>query len=163
MWTTFAGAAGGAAAGLTGLTFIVVAVRYDTLAVSEEYRNRAAQTISLYLTITVAAILITVPQPVQALGIEMMVIAVLSGLLLTSLDSRARRHQTRPVNRALVIGLSAFVATVLASGLTLALGHDWGLFFFVASAALALVVGVTGAWTFLTRAGMDEPPKQTSP
>lgn len=40
----FRRATGGAAAGLTGLTFIVVAIRFDALAVSDEHRSRAAQT-----------------------------------------------------------------------------------------------------------------------
>jgi hypothetical protein len=39
MWTTFAATVGGSAA---GLTFIVVAFRFDVVATSQEYRNRAA-------------------------------------------------------------------------------------------------------------------------
>ncbi|GGP06229.1 hypothetical protein LDL08_17700 [Nonomuraea glycinis] len=43
MWTTFAATVGGSAAGLTGLTFIVVAFRFDVVAASQAYRNRAAK------------------------------------------------------------------------------------------------------------------------
>lgn len=155
MWRNFAAVTGGAAAGLTGLTFIVVAFRFDTLAVSEEYRNRAAQTLSLFLTIIVLAALITVPQPLQALGAEMVAIAVVSAVLLRSLDSAARRQQETRPSISLRVGLIVFVAAMAASGLALLLGLDWGMYFYVVSALIALVWGVNGAWIFLTRAGMD--------
>lgn len=155
MWTTFAAVTGGASAGLTGLTFIVVAFRFDTIAVSQEYRSRAAQTLSLYLTVTVLAILITVPQPSQALGIEMILVAGVVAVILGSLDSAARRQQTAPTSTALVIALVLFVVMISVSGLLLLLGHEWGLYFYVASAIVGLVWGVNGAWIFLTRAGTE--------
>lgn len=154
MWASFAALTGGAAAGLTGLTFIVVSFRFDTLAVSDEYRNRAAQTLLLFLTITVLAVLITVPQPLQVLGAEMLATAVASGLLLSSLDSAARRQQKTRPSMSLRVGLILFVTFVAATGVTLVLGIEWGLYFYVVSALIALVWGVNGAWTFLTRAGV---------
>jgi hypothetical protein len=53
MWNTFAAVSGGAAGGLTGLIFPVVSFRFETLGASEEYRSRAAQVLSLFLTVTV--------------------------------------------------------------------------------------------------------------
>lgn len=154
MWTTFAAMTGGAAAGLTGLIFIVVAFRFDTIAVSQEYRNRAAQTLSLFSTVTVVSALITVPQYDQALGIEMMLVALISAALLTSLDSAARRGRTSRPSAELVVGQSLFVVGIALSGLLILLNRDWGLYFYVMSAIVGLVWGVYGAWIFLTRAGM---------
>jgi hypothetical protein len=94
MWTSFAAATGGAAAGLTGLTFIVVAIRFDALAVSDEHRSRAAQTLSLYVIVTVVGALITVPQYTRALGVEMLAIALISAVILTTLDKAARAWHT---------------------------------------------------------------------
>ena len=155
MWTAFAASVGGAAAGLTGLTFIVVAVRYDTLAVSEEHRSRAAQTVCMYVTLTVGALLVTVPQPVRVLGGEMTVVALLSAVLLWLLETSARHEQAKRPSITLRIGLPLFITSIMANGVVLLLGEDGGLYFFVAGAAIGLVLGVTGAWTFLTRAGLD--------
>lgn len=156
MWNSFAAVAGGASAGLTGLTFLVVAFRFETIAVSQEYRSRAAQTLSLFSTVTVIAALITVPQYAQALGIELMLVALISAALLRSLDSAARREQTTRPSAALALALVLFVAFIAASGLLILLGEDWGMYFAVAGALLGLVWGVYGAWTFLTKAGMDQ-------
>jgi hypothetical protein len=82
MWTSFAAATGGAAAGLTGLTFIVVAIRFEALALSDEHRSRAAQTLSSYVIVTVVGALITVPQCTRALGVEMLAIALISAVIL---------------------------------------------------------------------------------
>lgn len=154
MWTTFAAMTGGASAGLTGLVFIVVAFRFDTIAVSQEYRNRAAQTLVLFSTVTVVSALITVPQHNQALGIEMMLAALTSAAFLVSLDSAARREQTSRPNAELVVGQSLFVVGIALSGLLLLLNRDWSLYFYVTSAIVGLVWGVYGAWIFLTQAGM---------
>ena len=98
MWTTFAATTGGAAAGLTGLMFIVVSFRYDTIATSAEYRNRAAQSLSLFVTVTVTGCLITVPPPLQALGVELFLVGIGSATLLKTLDSAARRGQSGKTN-----------------------------------------------------------------
>lgn len=155
MWSTFAAVTGGASGALTGLTFLVVAFRFDTIAVSQEYRSRAAQTLTLFFTVTVVAVLITVPQYTQALGIELILIALISAALLKVLDSAARRGQTTRPSAALAFALIVFVVFIAASGLFILLGRDWGMYFYVASATVGLVWGVYGTWIFLTRAGMD--------
>ncbi len=153
MWNTFAAVSGGAAGGLVGLIFIVVSFRYETLAVSEEYRSRAAQTLSLFLTVTVVALLMTVPQYEKALGAEMVLVALVSGTLLRSLDTTARREQTTRPSAALAWALTVFVACLGLSGLLVALGQGWGRYLYVVSAVDGLLCGAYGAWTFLTRAG----------
>jgi uncharacterized membrane protein (DUF441 family) len=116
----------GAGAGLTSLVFLVVAFRFDTIAVSQEYRSRAAQTLALFLTVTVIAVFLTVPQRTQALGIEMMLVAVISGAVLGSLDSAARREQTTKPSVALAFALGLFVTFITLSGLLLVLGKEMG-------------------------------------
>jgi hypothetical protein len=60
-WSTFAEVAGTAAASLIGLLFVAVSIRIDFVARSQELRNRAAQTLSLFGTVLLTAILIAVP------------------------------------------------------------------------------------------------------
>ncbi|WP_420593893.1 hypothetical protein [Deinococcus sp.] len=154
MWNPFAALIGGAAAGLTGLIFIVVAFRFDPIAVSQEYRNRAAQTLLLFLTVTVVSALVIVPQPSQALGTEMILAALISAVLLTFLGAAARRGQPTGPSAELLVGQSLFVIGLALSGLLVLLHRDWGLYFYAMSVVVGLVWGVYGAWIFLTRAGV---------
>jgi len=153
-WISFAGATGGASAGLTGLTFIVVSFRFDTIAVSQELRNRAAQTLSLFLTATVVAVLITVPQPLPVFGAEMVLVAVASAVVLMLLNSAALREQTTPAERRAAVGTRPLRRVHRRGGLLAVLGAQWGMYIYVASAIVGLVWGADGAWTFLTRAGI---------
>ncbi|MGW3680697.1 hypothetical protein [Streptomyces prasinus] len=155
MWTTFAATVGGSAAGLTGLTFIVVAFRFDVVATSQEYRNRAAQTVSLFLTTTVTASLVTLPQPTWALGVELLVAAAASASLLSVLDHAARRGTSQHARPILVVALVVFAAGI-AAGLFATVGSTNGMGFYAASSLLGLMWGVYGTWVFLTQAGTDQ-------
>ena len=90
-WSTFAQTAGTAAASLIGLLFVAVSIRIDVIARSQELRNRAAQTLSLFGTVLLTAILIATPgQATQALGAELTALAVIAGGGLFVLDRRAK-------------------------------------------------------------------------
>ncbi len=54
----------------------------------------------------------------------------------------------------LASALTVFATCIAAGGLLLLLGRQWGMYLYVVSAVVALVTGVLGAWTFLTRAGL---------
>ena len=91
MWSTFAEVCGTASASLIGLLFVAVSIRIDLIAPSQELRNRAAQTLSLFGTVLIVAILIAVPaQPVRALGAELTALAMLTSGLTIVLDRRAK-------------------------------------------------------------------------
>lgn len=154
VWTGFAAVTCGAAAGLTGLTFLVVAFRFDTLAVSGQHRSRASQTLSLFVAILIIGALITVPQPRFALGIEMLSVATATTVLLILLNASANRKERAnlPLHTG---GLVLFVVSVALSGIALAAGHHWGMYAFVFSTVVALVCGVDGAWRLLTRTEMQ--------
>ncbi|RWR16209.1 hypothetical protein D8Y23_14075 [Microbacterium enclense] len=154
MWSAFAAATGGAAAGLTGLTFIVVAFRFDTIALSPEYRNRAGQALTLFLTVVTAAALVTVPQWPRALGAELIVLSAVNAALLLRLDAAARSGQTARTRPALAVALTSFVAGIAASGVLLICGLDLGYYFYAASTILGLTWGVYGAWVFLTQTAL---------
>jgi hypothetical protein len=60
-WDTFAAISGGAAATLTGLLFVAVSIRITSIARSQELRNRAAQTLSLFGIVLIISVLIAIP------------------------------------------------------------------------------------------------------
>lgn len=161
MWTSFGASAAGIGAGLTSLAFLVVAFRFDPIATSDEYRNRAAQVLTMFVAITIAAIATLVPQSPRALGIEFAVVAAASGVMLAVLDAAVRRAQTQRSALLPLAGLMLFVIALAAAGVPLILGDRNGLYAFAAAVALALVNGVTGAWNFLTGAGRS-PSSQTT-
>jgi len=107
------------------------------------------------MTSTVIAILIAIPQPMRALGGEMLMAFLLSSTVLKALDSEAKQMQKTLPSLTLMIGLVAFAATLGTSGLLLLLGFLWGMYLYVPSALLALLLGALAGWTFLTKAGVN--------
>ncbi|MGZ6562324.1 MAG: hypothetical protein ACXVH1_22525 [Solirubrobacteraceae bacterium] len=68
-WGIFATVAGAAAASLTGLLFVAVSIRTGVIARSQELRNRAAQTLALFVTVLFITILLSIPgQSYRLLG-----------------------------------------------------------------------------------------------
>jgi hypothetical protein len=82
---------GGAAAALTGLLFVAVSIRITSVAQSQELRNRAAQTLSLFGTVLIISVLLAIPgQAYRTLDAELVVLAVIAGAGLYALDRRAK-------------------------------------------------------------------------
>jgi uncharacterized PurR-regulated membrane protein YhhQ (DUF165 family) len=154
MWGQFAAMVGGAAAGLSSLVFLVVAFRFDTIATSIEYRSRAAQVLVVFVTTMVAAALVAVPQHPRLLGVELMAGAGTAGVLLIVLDRSARAAQQTARRWPAAVGMLVTLVALAGAGVLLAAGNDAGWYAYATAAVAALIFGVTGAWVFLTRAGL---------
>ena len=123
---TFATVAGGAAAGLTGLLFVAVSIRIEVIAKSQELRNRAAQTLALFVTVLLITILLSIPdQSGRVLGIELAAIALITAAAHVILGRRAAADSTE--------------------------ADDTGLDVLVLPVLVALVGGVVSAWLLLTK------------
>jgi hypothetical protein len=140
---------------LIGLLFVAVSIRIDVIARSAELRNRAAQTLGLFVMVLLVGILLSVPdQATWLLGAEFLVVAVFIGVVLSVLDRRAQS-----------VGSSKTIAHVprrdhpehtdlapaASTGLLLVLGVGDGLYVVVPTVIVAMVGGVTSAWSFLIR------------
>lgn len=159
-WSTFTVVAGGAAAGLTGLLFVAVSIRTDVIANSQERRNRAAQTLGLFVTVLFVAILLSIPdQSLRVLGVELVALAVITGGGMLVLDRRARvGPNTRDATAHAVASILDAVAPnaitsilLLVAGLLLIFGLHAGLDVLVLPVVVALAGGVTSAWLLLTK------------
>ncbi|HEX3788846.1 MAG TPA: hypothetical protein VHW44_13355 [Pseudonocardiaceae bacterium] len=152
-WTEFAVITGGAAGALIGLFFVAVSIRITVIAGSPELRDRAAQTLGLFLIILLSAVLVAVPgQPDFGLGIELVVLAVLAGAAAMVLDQQAKRHRgTHRIARTLENATPNAVTAGLtgAGGITLITGAHAGLYLLVPAAVAALTGGVINAWLIL--------------
>lgn len=154
-WSTFAEVCGTASASLIGLLFVAVSIRIDLIAPSQELRNRAAQTRSLFGTVLIIAILTAVPgQPIRALGAELTTLAIITAGGLIVLDRRAKAHaSTQTIARALeLLAPTKIVSiTLLVSGALLAFDVRDGRYALIIPVLVALTGGVASAWLFLTK------------
>ena len=156
----FATIAGAAAAGLTGLLFVAVSIRVDVIGRSQELRNRAAQTLALFMTVLFIAILLSIPdQAYRVLGVELVALASIigTGLLLLDRRARARAGPRDTSTQAIALILDAVAPNavtsilVLVAGLLVLFGVHAGLYVLVLPVFVALAGGVASAWLLLTK------------
>src|SRR5215470_16553199 len=89
MWLGFGEALAAVAGALTGLLFVALSVKGEALTASRRLSSRAAQTLVLFMTSVLIAVLLVAPQPRAALGAELLALAAVSGTALLILDRRA--------------------------------------------------------------------------
>ena len=153
MWLSFGEALAAVGGALTGLLFVAVSVKSNVLAASLVLRSRAAQTLVLFLTSVLIAVLLVAPQPAAALGWELLAVALVTGTALFILDRRAGHSSdqgwARYIERFTPNTITA--ALVAVAGLTFLLKAGGGLYWLIPASVAGLVGGVVNAWLFLVR------------
>ena len=136
-----------------GLLFVALSVKSDVLAGSRRLSSRAAQTLVLFMTSVLIAVLLVAPQPRAALGAELLVLAAVSGATLIVLDRRAGHGSDQRVPRYIERFSPNTITALLVgvAGITLLLRAGGGLYWLIPAAVASLVGGVINAWLFLVR------------
>ena len=153
VWLGFGEALAAVAGALTGLLFVAVSVKSDALAASRSLSSRAAQTLVLFMTSVLIALLLVVPQPPVALGWELLAVAVVSGTALLALDRRAGHGADQGVASYVEKFSPNSITAVLVgvAGLTFLLRAGGGLYWLIPAAVASLLGGVVNAWMFLIK------------
>jgi hypothetical protein len=153
MWLGFGEALAAVAGALTGLLFVAVSVKSDALAASRSLSSRAAQTLVLFMTSVIAAVVLVAPQPRAALGWELLAVAAASATILLVLDRRAGHGSHQAVARFIEKFFPNTITAVLVAiaGLTFLLKAGGGLYWLLPAALASLLGGVINAWLFLVR------------
>jgi uncharacterized membrane protein len=154
-WFGFAAALAGIAGSLTGLLFVAVSIKSAALSASQNLRSRAAQSLVLFMTSVLIALLIGVPQHRVALGLELVVLAIGTGLLMVVLDHRARATvEQETIRRLEQFSPNAVTAILVAiGGATLVLKAGGGLYWVLTAAIASILGGVVSSWLFLVKIG----------
>jgi hypothetical protein len=153
MWLGFGEAVAAVAGALTGLLFVALSVKGDVLAKSLSLSSRAAQTLVLFMSSVLTAVLLVAPQPAAALGWELLAVAVVSGIALLILDRRAGHSANQGVARYIERFSPNTITAVLIgiAGVTFLLKAGGGLYWLIPATVASLGGGVVNAWLFLVR------------
>ena len=153
MWLGFGEALAAVAGALTGLLFVALSVKGEALAESLSLRSRAAQTLVLFMTSVLVAVLLVAPQLAAALGWELLAVAAVTGMTVLILDRRAGHATERGVARYVERFSPNTITAVLVgvAGLTFLLKAGGGLYWLIPAAITSLVGGVINTWLFLVR------------
>jgi hypothetical protein len=152
-WTAFFTAITGAAAALAGLLFVAVSINLDNILKSTTFLPaRAAETLAILVFVVISSALALVPQDVELLGAEILVIAVpLTAITVRSQLKFQRQNPDSPllwsVSRATASGVALFPGTI--AGISLAAHWGGGLYWLAPTVLLGIAGAVYSAWVLL--------------
>ncbi|MGP7999581.1 MAG: hypothetical protein ACLPKI_20025 [Streptosporangiaceae bacterium] len=151
-WAAFFAAVTGAAAALAGLLFVAVSINLDNILKNTMLPARAAETLAILLFVMISSALALVPQDVELLGAEILVIAVpLTAITARSQLKFQRQNPDSPVRWSVSRAAASGVALVpgMIAGVSLAAHWSGGLYWLVPTALLGIAGAVYSAWVLL--------------
>jgi len=147
-WHDFAVALGGASAALLGLVFVVVSIHLLAVVDDPVLRHRAEIILGLLATTLAASAALLIPQSREALGLELMPIALVY-IALSSLATFRATHSPQGISRDRLVRffIGAFSAgLVFAGGLGLLIHALGGAYLVGAGIVLGVLIAMFALW-----------------
>ncbi|HLL27488.1 MAG TPA: hypothetical protein VKT73_07530 [Xanthobacteraceae bacterium] len=150
---------GTSSAALIGLLFVATSLHLAEIANEEVYRLRAQYTTLILLSTLLEAIATLVPQPMQLLGAELLVINLWGLSFPLTLLSKAvkipgAQRGGFSVRRAEIF-ITGYVAGI-AGAAAVAAGHEWGMYGVTVSYTCLLVISIWNGWMIMQGIGRGE-------
>lgn len=154
-WDTFAVIVGGVGGALVGLLFVAISIHATQIGSSADLRARAAQTLVVFATLLLVAVVLAVPsQPNRVIGGELTVLAVGAAILMIFLDRKAGDSGTDNSLGRILKQVNPNVTTALGIALTgvlLLAGVHWAPYTLLPTTCVAIIGGLTSAYLLLTK------------
>jgi modulator of FtsH protease len=152
-WENFFIAEVGASAALLGLLFVGVSINLSRIISIPGLPNRALLALIILLTILIVSSLLLVPaQPPTLIGIEILIVGLISWIIVTSLDVkilRTRQAQYRlPYMVNITLSQFALLPYVIAGIIVLTHGAG-GIYWLVPAIIISFMKAILDAWVLL--------------
>jgi modulator of FtsH protease len=160
-WTNYFIAQAGASAALAGLVFVAVSINLKLILRYPHLPGRVGQALISLLQLLVVALAVLIPERSNhALGVELLVVGILTWSLLVAIQWKSLRRigeiDTEETGRAVGIMKAQVVASgqlvslpTIVAGASLLAGGGGGLYWLAAGTLLALVSGISDTWVLL--------------
>src|SRR5215469_10848812 len=153
-WKEFFSAAAGASAALAGLIFVALSANIARILKDRHLPARAATAVGMLILILTVSLAALAPQPPRWLGGEVLTLTLLAlGLHIWSAveDAAAAKAEGWSVGAGLIGAAPrlAQLATIVAGGGLLLLGHVAGYYWLAGGATLIVIFAVADAWVLL--------------
>jgi hypothetical protein len=151
-WTDFFAAVVGATSALLGLFFVSLSLNLATILANRGLPERALQALLQLLAALIVGLLLLMPgQSLWAAGLEILIVAVVMGLLGTVLAVRGLRggkdHKSDFVRNLALVEIS--VVPWFVGGFLLLGGNAAGAYWLAVGICLSIVKAVIDSWVFL--------------
>jgi len=152
-WAVFFASVTGAAAALTGLLFVAVSINLSKILSGQAMLPaRAAETLVVLLFVVISSALSLIPQDVQVLGVEILVLSVpLTVITVRNQLKFQRQNPDSPLMWSVSRVASTGVALVpgMIAGVSLTAHWGGGLYWLAPTALLGIVGAVYSTWVLL--------------
>jgi hypothetical protein len=152
-WTGLGAAVVTATAALAGLLFIAVSINLAKILEFKSLPSRAAQTLILFATPLVTAILLVVPSQGRiALAVQLIATGLIVGGCQVYLDLTAERGEEDTVWRRMLGRVFPAITScgcIVVAGVTLAAQAGGGLYWLVPAFLAAIIFGLINVWVLL--------------
>jgi hypothetical protein len=154
LWSNIYFMLGSSSAGLIGLLFIVTSLHIDKIANNPVLRRRANHRTTYLFILLIEAVLILMPQTMQALGMELIALNVFGlGFPLSNVyrfcfrDRNAGKTHDWAIVRAIRYILVFLMG--VAGGVAIIRQSLWGMYMVTAAYVAVLVLVALNAWTIM--------------